>query len=537
MVAHLSRHFSRIWIFLLGGTIFQFLMTIIALIYIKFYVKIKLINFQEGTMDTVFGKIVSVGMNKSNTPSTQGIDTSERRVNMFEIEMPVEISGRIDFDVTALEEMTDCYVLDFNILIEKWGEQSFSNVLEIYMRNAQCESFLSVNILMTNGSLRMRVRDKGTYNNDVTSCTVPMGEWFNVHIEYYGTSETAKIFLNRKFIGEYKTNYSSADADSFSTAVFYATYSASFRYALDSVYAYSTLHEYSPEPTPIYADAECIDFDGYEVGSADIPRASLDRGIRSIISVQPDPVRVGKRVLSFDITAGYMEYIDGEPIPKKSDIMICAKPGSLRRRILPYKCYYMHILVDRGEIYDELMRVPNYFEAGKTDKYRELFSKICMHYDSARGADSILLQSLILELIYHIVKGSQQAAKIEADRDGQSATDFSEKIDATIRYIKEKLSERLDLETLAAYAGYNPTYFHKIFKRATGTTLGEYVKSERIKKAADLIVTTEYTLTQIAYECGFSSQSYFSSAFKERMGATPREYERAFFDKGEEDGK
>ena len=488
-------------------------------------------------MNTVFGKIVSVGIHKSNASFEEGFDSGERRVNMFEIEMPVEISGRIDFDASPSQTGADCHILDFDILLEKWGEASYSNVLEIYMRNAHQEAFLSVNILMTNGVARVRVRDKSNYNSDVTACVVPLGEWFNLRVEYYGAQETARLFYNRNLVGEYKTNFSQASTDSFLYASFYATYSASFRYSLDAVCAASVKCEYSESAAPIADSAERIVFDGYEIGAAEVRGAKLDRGIRSTISVQPDPIREGRRVLNFDINSGYMEYIDGEPIPKKSDIIICAKPGSFRRRIVPYKCYYMHFTVEKGEIYDELMRVPNFFESGKTDKYRELFSKICRNFDSAKGADSILLQSLVLELFYYIVKGSEHAAIMEADKERGLEGDFSEKTHAIINYVKENLSERLDLKTLAAYAGYSPAYFHKIFKRATSTTLGEFVKSERIKKAADLIVTTSYTLTQIAYECGFSSQAYFSAAFKERMGVTPREYERAFLEKNGENVK
>ena len=49
--------------------------------------------------------------------------------------------------------------------------------------------------------------------------------------------------------------------------------------------------------------------------------------------------------------------------------------------------------------------------------------------------------------------------------------------------------------------------------------------------AANLLITTDYTLTQIAYECGFSSQSYFSYAFKRKMKSTPREYARRMLER------
>ena len=71
---------------------------------------------------------------------------------------------------------------------------------------------------------------------------------------------------------------------------------------------------------------------------------------------------------------------------------------------------------------------------------------------------------------------------------------------------------------------FSPIHFHNTFKRTVGKTLRDYIEEQRIKKATDLLLTTNYSFTQIAYECGFSSQSYFSYVFKRRMNLAPREY-------------
>ena len=100
-------------------------------------------------------------------------------------------------------------------------------------------------------------------------------------------------------------------------------------------------------------------------------------------------------------------------------------------------------------------------------------------------------------------------------------------------YNEENLTEDLSLEKLSALAGFSPIYFHNSFKSATGMTVREYVEEQRIKRAVNLLVSTDKSLTDIAYECGFSSQSYFSFAFKRRMKVTPREYAKQIFDRYE----
>ena len=90
-------------------------------------------------------------------------------------------------------------------------------------------------------------------------------------------------------------------------------------------------------------------------------------------------------------------------------------------------------------------------------------------------------------------------------------------IEQSLEYIRQNLTAELTLETLAAAANFSPIYFHKLFKASTGQTLNDYITEQRIKKSVMLLLSTDMTLTRIAYECGFSSQSYFSYAFKKRM--------------------
>jgi AraC-like DNA-binding protein len=97
-------------------------------------------------------------------------------------------------------------------------------------------------------------------------------------------------------------------------------------------------------------------------------------------------------------------------------------------------------------------------------------------------------------------------------------------IDKALKYIKENLTENLSLQTVADHVMLSPIHFHNCFKSAVGKTLHEYVEEQRIKVAVNLLLTTDLTLTQIAFQCGFSSQSYFSYVFKRKMKMTPRKY-------------
>ena len=139
--------------------------------------------------------------------------------------------------------------------------------------------------------------------------------------------------------------------------------------------------------------------------------------------------------------------------------------------------------------------------------------------------DEIIVQSLVLELLYHLIKDSKKQATKKQIKSGSDTA-----VNKTIEFIKNNLTDDLSLTKLSSFVGFSPTYFHKLFKSSTGKTVREYIEEQRIKKAISLILETDDTITKIAYECGFSSQSYFNFAFKRRMGATPRQYAKEFYE-------
>ena len=222
--------------------------------------------------------------------------------------------------------------------------------------------------------------------------------------------------------------------------------------------------------------------------------------------------------LELPIGSGGMSYINDESHPITENMVICAKPGQIRHTRLPFKCYYIHMIVNDGYLGDVLTNLPNYIDFLDTDQIKEIFISLCEHYNTGISNDEIFLQSLILKLIYILSENSASVVKFTPKSNNRKT------IERALEYINNNLSADLTLEKLASAANFNTIYFHKLFKASTGKTLHEYVEDQRIKKSVNLLISTDMTLTQIAYECGFSSQSYFSYAFKRRMGTSPRDY-------------
>ncbi|MBO5939108.1 MAG: helix-turn-helix transcriptional regulator [Clostridia bacterium] len=221
---------------------------------------------------------------------------------------------------------------------------------------------------------------------------------------------------------------------------------------------------------------------------------------------------------------GGISYIDSTSHPIVENVVICAKPGQIRHTKLPFRCYYVHLIVNEGQLYEVLSALPNYMEIERTDEVREIFLSMIQHYHTGISEESIMLQSLILRLVHTLKKNAPNHLILRKPKHNNRIV-----IEQTLNYINENIAEELTLESLSERAKFSPIYFHKLFKASTGKNLHEYVEEQRLRKAIDLLLSTEMTLAQIAYECGFSSQSYFSYAFKKKMQMTPREYAKNMF--------
>jgi AraC family transcriptional regulator len=94
------------------------------------------------------------------------------------------------------------------------------------------------------------------------------------------------------------------------------------------------------------------------------------------------------------------------------------------------------------------------------------------------------------------------------------------------RYIREHLGEHLTAERIAKAVGVSSSHLAHAFPRATGRTLGAYIRECRVHEAARALRRSEDSIGEIALSVGFYDQAHLSRAFKAQKGVTPREYRR-----------
>lgn len=106
-----------------------------------------------------------------------------------------------------------------------------------------------------------------------------------------------------------------------------------------------------------------------------------------------------------------------------------------------------------------------------------------------------------------------------------AASNFTETaISRAMRHIDDNLNGDLSLRAIARAAGVSAYHLSRSFSAAVGTNLYGYIRRRRVQAACVLLAETRLTLAELAFECGFSSQSAMNTMFRKLIDCTPLQY-------------
>lgn len=258
-------------------------------------------------------------------------------------------------------------------------------------------------------------------------------------------------------------------------------------------------------------------------------RIGVYDSLKTVPHLKNTPPRIANLFeLELPIEQGGIAFIDDSSTPITTNTVICAKPGQIRHTILPYKCFFVRLEIKEGKIYEVLKKIPSQFLTFDYEKYKEIFSDLYKYYSIENNNNELILYSLLLKLIYQM---QCDTLKVSDTENKSQIISNNYVIEKAIAFIDNNYNRNLTLEEIAEHVCFSPVYFHNKFKTATGKTPHEYITQKRIAMATNLLITSNLTMSQIAYSCGFSSQSYFNFAFKKQLDVTPKTYIRNYFKK------
>jgi AraC family transcriptional regulator len=138
-----------------------------------------------------------------------------------------------------------------------------------------------------------------------------------------------------------------------------------------------------------------------------------------------------------------------------------------------------------------------------------------------QAARSLWYHSKVLQLMVDFFFERRGADELFCDRQKRLARDRADRV---IAILKQRLSSPPGLEELGREAGCSPYHLSRTFSQVTGITIPQYTRKLRMERAAELLRSGRYNVTEAALEVGYSSLSHFSQAFCQVIGCCPGLY-------------
>lgn len=225
-----------------------------------------------------------------------------------------------------------------------------------------------------------------------------------------------------------------------------------------------------------------------------------------------------------------VQTLNGRQIPFQKDDVFFLSPADFHKNTLQEGesfSYYglkfsYELLDDRLADLCALDRLPMYLHLSQGDAKaaKEVFCRLideCSQGKECLGSKAYR-QALAEQLIILVLRQAQQDEKVRPEA-------F---INRALGYLHSHFSEPITVADAAAYVGYTPNYFNTCFRQQMGVPFGEYLRQMRLGYGENLLRSSQMPVTEVAYESGFGSLSYFSRCFCKQYGISPQEYRKKY---------
>ncbi len=154
-------------------------------------------------------------------------------------------------------------------------------------------------------------------------------------------------------------------------------------------------------------------------------------------------------------------------------------------------------------------------EKGK--KFKKLFESLDRVWRGKNNGYNILAKSIIYEILYMYLCDAQET---------YSNTDEYNRVVKARDMIDENYMQDISVAELAEVCGLSESHFRRCFVENFAYSPIDYKIRKRILKARDMLLSGDFSVSEVALAVGFSDVNYFSRIFKKRTGMTPLEFRR-----------
>ena len=141
-----------------------------------------------------------------------------------------------------------------------------------------------------------------------------------------------------------------------------------------------------------------------------------------------------------------------------------------------------------------------------------------------KGFDAVLL---FLDILHELARADRSKVQ-HIGLQGDGVFSHSRRINKIVQFVEQNYNRKITLAEIGELVGMPASSVSRFFKKRTRHNFWDYLNGFRINRAAQMIIETEQTISEISYECGFNNISNFNRVFRERIGTTPSDYRRKF---------
>ena len=148
-----------------------------------------------------------------------------------------------------------------------------------------------------------------------------------------------------------------------------------------------------------------------------------------------------------------------------------------------------------------------------------VFARLLDETNDFRPGGEAMQRALLLELLVHLNRWEILPTELPAP-----PSPLHQTVSEVGLFLGLHYAQSMSLQSTARHFGLSPSYLSRVFVQVTGVNFGDYLATVRIRRARELLVSSQHSMEEIGRMTGFASQTSFGRVFLRLTGVSPRRY-------------